>query len=99
MDFEGPISSEEKQAPGVVTRLVEEVKRKNLLLHAKEREIEAKDDQLRRLREKDQPETGVDVDVDRRYPPRGYHIELEALEQYWWVAAIMAVALVLFALR
>lgn len=103
VDFDGPISSEEKQVPAMVARLVDEVKRKNLLLHAKEREIEAKDDQLRHLRGQDRPDMDVDVDaaptMGRLYPQRLHHIDMEAFEQYWWVAAIIAVTLVMFALK
>lgn len=103
VDFDGPISAEEKQVPAVVARLVEEVRRKNLLLHAKEREIEAKDDQLRRLREDEGRRVDIDADearvVERHHPKQLHGVDLEMLEQYWWVAAIFAIALVVLILK
>ncbi|KAK7740502.1 hypothetical protein SLS53_005345 [Cytospora paraplurivora] len=98
VDFDGPISAEEKQVPAVVARLVEEVRRKNLLLHAKEREIEAKDDQLRRLREDEGQKMNIVADaapaLEHNHPKQLHGVDLETLEQYWWIAAIFAIAFV-----
>ncbi|ROW04624.1 hypothetical protein VPNG_07399 [Cytospora leucostoma] len=103
VDFDGPVSAEEKQVPAVVTRLVEEVRRKNLLLHAKEREIEAKDDQLRRLREDEGRKVSIVADaapaLEHDRPKQLHGVDLEMLEQYWWVAAVFAIALVVLILK
>ncbi|KAI3397699.1 hypothetical protein diail_10468 [Diaporthe ilicicola] len=102
-DFEAPISNEEKLVPEMVSRLVEEVRRKGLLLHAKEREIEAKDDQLRRLRE--MKDTGssdhahVAGATGLGHLDPFHKIDLAALEQYCWVAAVLAVFLVVWFLK
>ncbi|KAL1877525.1 hypothetical protein Daus18300_002513 [Diaporthe australafricana] len=102
-DFESPISNEEKQVPEMVSKLIEEVQRKGLLLHAKEREIEAKDDQLRRLRGmKDigsdaNDNAAVAVGVRRRLPI--YKVDFETLEHYCWVVAILAIILLIWLLK
>ncbi|POS72802.1 hypothetical protein DHEL01_v208801 [Diaporthe helianthi] len=102
-DFEAPISNEEKQVPAMVAKLIEELQRKALLLHAKEREIEAKDDQLQRLRE--MTDKGLDHDRDgaavtqlRRLFPN-YQAESGALEQYCSLALVVAIFLALWALK
>lgn len=110
VDFDGPISNEEKQVPAVVARLIEEVKRKNMLLHVKEQEIEAKE---REMEEKDarlrhmsgimgkDPET-KDVtapDTGHVHPHDLSSIDMQMLEQYWWVAAILAIFLTVWILK
>lgn len=102
-DFEAPISNEEKQVPAMVSKLVEEVQRKGLLLHAKEREIEAKDDQLRRLRE--MKDHGLDdyhnaegaTLLGRLLPT--YRADFGALEQYCSVALIVSIFMLLWILK
>lgn len=102
-DFEGPISEEEKQVPQMVSKLVEEVQRKSLLLHAKEREIEAKDDQLRRLREMkdrgsnaDQNAAGA-TSLARLIPT--YQVDFGNLEQYCSIALVVAIFVLLWVLK
>ncbi|KAJ0109678.1 hypothetical protein J7T55_014240 [Diaporthe amygdali] len=102
-DFEAPISSEEKQVPEMVAKLIEEVQRKALLLHAKEREIEAKDDQLRRLREmkdhsSDAHVTDAAVAQPRHLLPT-YKVEFGTPEQYCWATAVLAIFLMLWLLK
>lgn len=102
-DFDGPISNEEKQVPEMVTKLIEEVQRKSLLLHAKEREIEAKDDQLRRLREmKDhgsggESNTAGAMRLGHLLP--GLAVEFGALEQYCSVGIVLAIFFLLWILK
>jgi hypothetical protein len=102
-DFEEPISNEEKQVPEMVSKLIEEVQRKSLLLHAKEREIEAKDDQLRRLREmKDEGSDGdrnsaVAMRLGRLFP--NYKVDSGTLEQYCTIALIVSIFVLLWALK
>lgn len=106
LDFDGPISDEEKQVPAVVARLLEEVKKRSLLLHAKEREIEAKDDQLRQLHGKKEQDV-LEMKVDEgpvlrpQYPLQLQlqDIDMGTLEQYWWVAAITAIFIMVWILR
>lgn len=102
-DFEGPISEEEKQVPQMVSKLVEEVQRKSLLLHAKEREIEARDDQLRRLREMRNRGTDSDQNAAGTMPfgrllPT-YQVEFGNLEQYCSVALVVAIFVLLWVLK
>lgn len=102
-DFEAPISNEEKQVPVMVSKLIEELKRKSLLLHAKEREIEARDDQLRRLRE--MKDHGSDTDqnaagataLGQLLPT--YRVEFGNLEQYCSIALIVAIFILLWILK
>lgn len=102
-DFEAPISNEEKQVPAMVSKLIKEVQRKSLLLHAKEREIEAKDDQLRRLR--GMKDHGSDADhnaaaataLGRLLPT--YQVRFGNLEQYCSVALVVAIFVLLWILR
>ncbi|KAG8165518.1 hypothetical protein KVR01_004070 [Diaporthe batatas] len=102
-DFGEPISDEEKQVPAMVSKLIEELQRKSLLLHAKEREIEAKDDQLQRLRE--MTDKGVDharggaalTQVIRLFP--NYQVDAGTLEQYCLPALVVGIFLVLWALK
>lgn len=102
-DFERPISEEEKQVPQIVSKLIEEVQRKSLLLHAKEREIEAKDDQLRRLREMkdrgsnaDQNAAGA-TSLARLIPT--YQVNFGNLEQYCSIAIVVAIFGLLWVLK
>lgn len=102
-DFEEPISNEEKQVPAMVSKLIEELQRKSLLLHAKEREIEAKDDQLQRLREMtdkglDPDHGGAAVTQLRRLLPN-YHVESGTLEQSCLLAIVVGIILVLWILK
>lgn len=102
-DFEAPISNEEKQVPEMVSKLIEEVQRKSLLLHAKEREIEAKDDQLRHLR--DMKDHGTDDYHDTAGATHLghllsiYKIESGTLEKYCSVALVVAIFVLLWILK
>lgn len=104
MDFDGPISAEEKQVPKVVDRLILEMQKKNLLLEAKEREVQAKEGELVRLREeKEKDKTqllktsevglGMAAAVLPVMQQREQHhvlgCDMEMLVQYWWAAAIV----------
>lgn len=102
-DFGEPISNEEKQVPEMVSKLIEELQRKILLLHAKEREIEAKDDQLQRLREMtdkglDHDRGGTAVTQLRRLLP-DYQVESGTLEQYCLLALVVGLFLMLWILK
>lgn len=112
VDFDGPISNEEKQVPAVVGRLIEEVKKKNTLLHVtrqemeeKEREIESKDAQLRLLSANKGHDSWcaeakvVATPVIERHHQHELTIDGEMLAQYWWVAAILAIFLVVLVLK
>lgn len=102
-DFEAPISNEEKQVPEMVSKLIEEVQRRGLLLHAKEREIEARDDQLRQLRRiKDIGEDANDnaaaaMGLGRRLP--SYKVNFDTLGYYCWVVAVLAIILLVWLLN
>ncbi|ROV98378.1 hypothetical protein VMCG_07198 [Cytospora schulzeri] len=105
VDFDGPISNEEKQVPTVVTRLIEEVKKRSLLLHLKEQEIEAKDAQLRNLSGIKGPET-QDVGINfvaspviGHHHPHEFSIDVDMLAQYWWAAAILVIFLTVLILK
>ncbi|KUI64637.1 hypothetical protein VM1G_00816 [Cytospora mali] len=100
VDFNDPISAEEKRVPAVVARLLEEFKRKDLLLHQKEREMEEKDRLLRHLREEKGQNIGCNVDAapmaDGQYLQQRHNINMEMLEQYWWIAAILMIFLLVW---
>lgn len=102
-NFEAPISNEEKQVPQMVSKLIEEVQRKSLVLHAKEREIEAKDDELRRLRE--MKDHGSDADHNTAAGTHLgallpiYKVDFGKLEQYCSVALVVAIFVLLWILK
>ena len=102
-DFEAPISNEEKQVPEMVSKLIEEVQRKSLLLHAKDREIEAKDDQLRRLRDMKDHGSGDAHDTAGAthlgHLLSIYKTEFGTLEQYCSIALVVAIFVLLWILK
>lgn len=102
-DFEAPISNEEKQVPEMVSKLIEEVQRKSLLLYAKEREIEAKDDQLRRLREMKGEGSDGDHYTTAATQLRGLFpnckFENGTLEQFCSVALVVGIFVLLWILK
>lgn len=102
-DFEAPISNEEKQVPEMVSKLIEEVQRKSLLLHAREREIEAKDDQLQRLREMKGEGSDDDHYTTAATQLRGLFpnckFEHGTMEQYCSVALVVGIFVLLWILK
>lgn len=87
VDFDHPLSSEEKQVPALVDALVRAVHRQSLLLAAREAEIRA----LQEVRG-DAPMGGGGAGAGL---PVGW--EVEVLAQYWWALAVVAVFLTIVA--
>lgn len=100
LDLKRPISNEEKQVPDVVERLLQEVKRKDLLLAAKDREIQDREDERSRLRNHARVDDvlGVSAAEHAPYQPA---LDMEAIvHQYWLVGiVVLAVLVVFFALK
>lgn len=100
LDFQRPISNEEKRVHGVVERLMQEVRRRDLLLGAKDREIQDRDDELARLRNHARlgDEVVITPSDNVSYQP-AFDIET-MIQQYWLVGVIiLAILIVVFALK
>lgn len=101
VDFEMPLSAEEKQVPAVVDRLVEELQRKRLALLARERDLQDREAELTRLRrrhqgsgEDDRRSGGVMaaapvVAGQRQHHAHALAFDADVLVQHWWAAAMV----------
>lgn len=100
LDLQHPISNEEKQVPAVVERLMQEVKRKDLLLAAKDREVQDREDELARLRNHARFDEAMDVPAPEHVPQQPAS-EIEAMVQQYWLIGVTVVAMLiaLFALK
>lgn len=89
-----PISNEEKHVPAMVERLLQEIKRKDLLLAAKAREVQDREDQLDRLRAHERFD-------DRSVMPTHEHasyqsvFDMETLVHQYWLAGVTAFAILI----
>lgn len=97
VDFELPLSKEELQIPGVVLRLLHEMRFKSEMLKLKEEELEKLRAQLaekgggRAIVDSNDSDVAGEV-LDR---PRTTHFDAERLIQYWWFgAAVLAFLMV-----
>lgn len=101
VDFEMPLSEEEKQVPAVVDRLLQELQGRRLALLARERELQDKEDELARLRRRHHQDVrqvsagdGGDVGVAAPVVEQQYHnhalgFDADVLGQYWWAVAMV----------
>lgn len=106
MNFDAPISAEEKQVPKVVDRLILEVHKKKLLLEAKEKELQDKEEELVGLRERNKTQVESDIGLGTAAATPGFQREqhvlgcdVEMLVQYWWAVAIFLAFLMVVVLR
>lgn len=96
LDFKHPVSNEEKQVPAVVERLIQEVNRKDLLLAAKDREVQDRDDELTRLRNHAHFGEAVEIPASEIVPNQPAS-NMEALvQQYWLVGVTLVTILIAF---
>lgn len=101
VDFdEGPISAEEKQVPAVVDRLIQELQKKRLALLAKEREVQDREDELVRLRQRMHRRRASDAGVvaaapDFEHQPHAMAFDPDMLVQYWWAGAMVVAFLLI----
>lgn len=103
VDFEVPISGEEKQIPAVVDRLIQEVRQRNMLLRANAKEMERKDLEIVRLRDLNRvhhdghhqvvEEKGLVASVAEMARQQVADLDPEVWVQYWWAVAVMVVLL------
>lgn len=84
-----PISNEEKNVPAVVERLLEEVKRKDLLLAAKAREVQDREDELDRFRAQTRCEDRPAMTM-HEHAPHQLLVDVETLLQHYWVVGATA---------
>lgn len=106
VDFDGgPVSAEEKQVPAVVDRLIQEVQRKALALLAKEREVQDREDELVRLRQRLRHGRASDAGAVGAAGPaleqqqRAMAFDSDMLVQYWWAGAMVVVFLLVIAFK
>lgn len=92
LDVKRPISNEEKHVPAVVERLLQEVKRKDLLLAAKAREVQDREDELDRLRTHARFDDRSAMSVHEHVPHQSA-FELETLVHQYWLAGVTAFAI------
>lgn len=93
-DFDAPLSDEEKKVPAMVDRLLDEIRRKNVLLAAKDDEIATLRAQIQYQNAAAKQEQGLDPAVAATVAeqPAQAVFDLEVLmQQYWWVGAALLV--------
>lgn len=91
LDVKRPISNEEKHVPAVVERLLREVKRKDLLLVAKAREVQDREDELERLRSHASCEDRPAMTMHEQAPHQ-LLVDVETLLQHYWLVGVTALA-------
>ncbi|KAJ4391288.1 hypothetical protein N0V93_004905 [Gnomoniopsis smithogilvyi] len=92
LDLKRPISNEEKQVPAVVERLLQEVRRKDLLLAAKEREVQDREDELATLRNLTRFDEGSAVSVTE-HASNQLDLDIGAIVQQYWLIGLTVVAI------
>ncbi|KAJ4424654.1 hypothetical protein N0V82_000582 [Gnomoniopsis sp. IMI 355080] len=94
LDLKRPLSNEEKQVPAVVERLLQEVKRQDLLLAAKEREVQDRDDELARLSDHTHFDEVLAVPA-AVHTPQQPAVDLETIFQQYWLVGVAIVTILM----
>lgn len=89
-----PISNEEKHVPAVVERLLQEVKRKDLLLAAKAREVQDREDELDRVRAHPRFDDRSAMSV-HEHASHQSGFDMETLVHQYWLAGVTAFAILM----
>lgn len=100
LDLKRPISNEEKLIPAVLERLLQEVKRRDLWLAAKDRDLQDRDDELARLRETVYADKVLAVPAAEHAPQHpAFGIEMMTEQRRFLGVTVISILIALYALK